>query len=170
MKHWCKFCGGLMVPWAWFNRCKRCHRNGLAVALVLLLTGCSTLKRPEELTWQGLRLVDTIATMQAMRDPCVQEGHPLTRAVIGEHPSGGEILLWGAGGALVHLGISDLLLNAGWKKTYTVWQTISIIDTAYSAGDSISVAMSTNRRKSPRVCDANPPKKIPGTPEGDTRR
>jgi hypothetical protein len=108
-----------------------------AAFLILALTvatGCTALQRPEELAWQGLHVVDMAQTVDGMRDSCVQESNPLTRAMIGEHPSTGRIVGYGIASSAVHAGVSDLLLTNGWSKTYKVWQAVSIADTGISIG------------------------------------
>lgn len=127
----------------------------LWLTLLFLLTGCTALRRPEELAWQGMRVADTLATLAIVGDPCYEEGHPLTRAMIGPNPTREDVLIWGAGGAIVHATVSEALLQKGWKKTYNLWQAITIIDTgaALHKGWSVGVRIGgDNKRRIENGC------------------
>lgn len=56
--------------------------------LVILLTGCGTL-RPEEIPWQALNIVDTVQALN-MDHSCQYEKNPLLSA----HPSDAEFAAW----------------------------------------------------------------------------
>src|SRR4051812_42223635 len=90
------------------------------VSVAFLSQGCSTLQRPEELTWQTMHAVDMVQTVDGMRDSCVREGHPLTRFLIGSKPDTKRILAYGAGSAYLHLFISDIMLDQGAERAYKV--------------------------------------------------
>lgn len=94
----------------------------------LALTGCATLSDPREASWQALNVIDALQTDTLRDDPCLKEGHPLTRELIGENPSRGKVIAWAAGGAALHLGVSHWLLDRGYTRTARVWQYISLTD------------------------------------------
>lgn len=100
----------------------------LPVVLVACLSGCSTLRQPEELTWQALRVVDVLQTMEFRVDPCVEEAHSITRRIIGKEPTKEAVIMNGIGGAAIHLGVSHFLRER-YPRSYALWQTVSIFDT-----------------------------------------
>ena len=115
--------------------------GAVLLAALVGLTGCTALRQPEELAWQGLHVYDTLQTADIVNDPCYAEGHPLTKALIGSDPSKQDVALWGVQSALFHAGVSELLLRKEWKKTYRVWQAITILDTGMAIRDGISIGV-----------------------------
>jgi hypothetical protein len=74
----------------WLSR-RRAPARGVAVAACALLSGCASMG-PAEIGWQTLHAVDTYQTMQIAQHPgCYREADPLTRPLIGEHPSEAEV-------------------------------------------------------------------------------
>lgn len=104
------------------------RRPILAVLTALQLCGCAALRDPYELAWQGANVVDALQTATLHDDPCLKEGHPLTRALIGENPSRESVAAWAIGGALLHAGVTNLLLERGWLRSARAWQLISLSD------------------------------------------
>lgn len=111
------------------------------VLLVLLTTGCTSLRRPEELAWQGMHVYDSLQTLDIVDDPCYKEGHPITGALIGENPSRQTVEAWAIGGAAFHAGVSELLLRRDMHKTYRIWQAVTLLDTGLAIRDGISVGV-----------------------------
>jgi hypothetical protein len=111
------------------------------LAAVFGISGCTALRQPEELAWQGMRVYDTLQTLDIVGDPCYKEGHAMTKQFIGENPSKGEVLAWGLGGALFHAGVSEVLLRRDMRKTYWLWQAVTIVDTGAAIRDGISIGV-----------------------------
>lgn len=116
-------------------------RKRAALLLPLLLSGCATLQQPAEIAWQSLHAVDMAQTVDGMRDSCVRESHPITRAIIGDKPSTGAIVAYGIGSAAFHAGVSHFLETRGLSRTYAVWQVVSIADTAAAIGKGWSIGI-----------------------------
>lgn len=114
-----------------------------AILLMVLLgvTGCTALSRPEELAWQGMHIYDTMQTADIVGDPCYAEGHPMTKVIIGDKPNKDSVLAWGVGSAVLHAGVSNLLLTHDHPTLYKVWQTVTILDTGASIGQGLSVGV-----------------------------
>lgn len=115
----------------------------LAVLIASLwgLAGCTALKRPEELAWQGMHVYDTLQTADIVGDPCYKEGHPITRKMIGTNPSSDSVAAWGVGSALFHAGVSDYLLRHDHPKLYWAWQSVTFIDTGMAIHDGVSIGV-----------------------------
>jgi len=118
----------------------------LLLAVVLLaavfgVVGCTALRQPEELAWQSMHVYDSLQTMDIVNDPCYAEGHAITAKLIGRNPSRGDVVGWAVGSAVFHAGVSELLLKRGMRKTYKVWQAVTILDTGMSISDGISVGV-----------------------------
>jgi hypothetical protein len=107
----------------------------------LALTGCTSLRRPEELAWQGLHVYDTLQTMNMADEPCYKENSPVTRAVLGADPSKGRVVAWGVGASLVHAGVSDWLITHEHPGAYRVWQTLTFVDTAIAVHGNYSIGV-----------------------------
>lgn len=103
--------------------------------------GCTALRQPEELAWQGLHVYDTLQTAAIVGDPCYKEGHPITRKLIGEQPTEESVAAWGVGSALFHAGVSEVLLRRDMRKTYRLWQAVTIVDTGMAIHDGISIGV-----------------------------
>lgn len=66
-------------------------KRAVAVTCAAMLAGCQSMPT-HEIAWQSLHAVDTYQTMNIARNPdCFREADPLTRAIVGEHPSTGEV-------------------------------------------------------------------------------
>jgi hypothetical protein len=105
-----------------------------AMAAAAGVTGCETLRQPEEMAWQALHVADVGQTLKIPGSPCLREGHPITSLLIGRQPTKAGVLAWGAASAGVHLLISDQLAARGMDRAYAVWQFVSIGDSAASVG------------------------------------
>lgn len=100
------------------------------IAASLLMTGCTAMESRDTQAWLALHAVDTIQTYHAAQDPeCFAEGNPLTRGLIGEHPSGSEVVAWSVGSAALHIGVAELLLRTDHPRLARVWQYVRIADT-----------------------------------------
>lgn len=123
--------------------------NRITVFLLaaLQLCGCAALRDPYELAWQGANVVDALQTATLHDDPCLKEGHPLTRALIGENPSRESVAAWAIGGAALHAGVTNLLLERGWRRGARVWQLITITDKG--------VAIAINHSNGVRIAGEN---------------
>lgn len=96
--------------------------------IIVLLSGCSNL--PQKRYWQaelGWQLVHGIDVLQTINGPaqsnCYIENDPITKRLIGERPSTGEVIGWGIGSGLLHYGISKGLERIGAKPWIKgVWQ------------------------------------------------
>lgn len=105
------------------------------------LVGCTALRQPEELAWQGMHVYDTLQTADIVGDPCYAEGHPLTSRMIGRDPSKEAVAAWGVGSALFHAGVSNLLLTRDHPRLYKAWQAVTILDTGMAIRDGISIGV-----------------------------
>ena len=66
-------------------------RRLLVTLAALAMTGCAGMPRAEY-GWQALHAVDTYQTMSIAENPeCWRENDPLTKRLIGEHPSTAEV-------------------------------------------------------------------------------
>ena len=96
----------------------------LLILLSLPFAGCQSLNLSnEEVAWQTLHMVDVAQTVSAAKDPCYIEDAWITQRLIGQQPSAGEVLLWGAGIAVGHAWVSHQLEDRGapgWvRKTWS---------------------------------------------------
>lgn len=92
------------------------------LCLGVLLSGCASMPDREDLTWYALHAIDTAQTYSVPRindsraaglSPCgAVEDHPVTRRLIGERPSRGEVLAWSVGFAAARWGFYELLERA----------------------------------------------------------
>ena len=90
---------------------------------------------PAEYAWQGLHAVDTYQTMQIARNPqCFEEADPLTRTLIGSHPSEAEVAAVMIAYSIGHAYVSGWLrertedaferetpARGGWYVARAVW-------------------------------------------------
>lgn len=113
----------------------------LILGWVGLLVGCTALKRPEELVWQGLHVYDTLQTIEIGKSYCYYESDPVTSRILGQSPEKKEVLAWGVGSALVHAGVSELLLRHDMAKTYRIWQSLTILSTAGTVYNNYSLGV-----------------------------
>ena len=115
----------------------------------VLSAGCQSLELSnEEIAWQTLHAVDIAQTLSAAQDPCYVEDAYITRQLIGSQPSTGEVLLWGAGVAVGHAWVTNLLEQQDaprWvQKTWS-----------YATITSTGVAIASNHSEGVRVFGAN---------------
>jgi hypothetical protein len=128
------------------------HHPKLLPALVIVLAvplfaGCQTLSR-QEMAWQALHAVDVAQTASAASDPCYVEDALITRQLIGANPSTEEVLLWGAGMAVGHAFVTNLLERSdapGWMRK--TWSYATITGTG--------LAVATNHSEGIRVFSDN---------------
>ena len=116
---------------------------------ILFSAGCQTFELSnEEIAWQTLHAVDIAQTLSAAQDPCYVEDAYLTKQLIGEQPSSGEVLLWGAGMAVGHAWVTSLLARhhaPGWvQKTWS-----------YATITSTGIAIASNHSEGVRVFGDN---------------
>ena len=129
------------------------HRRSTVLALVLLGSvfsgGCESLNLSrEEATWQALHAVDVAQTVSAANDPCYIEDAWVTQQLIGEQPSTGEVLLWGAGMAVGHAVVTHLLETQGAPKwLQKTW--------SYATIGGTGLAIATNHNEGIRVFGDN---------------
>jgi hypothetical protein len=130
------------------------RRASLAGGLLLasfFSAGCQTFELSnEEIAWQTLHAVDVAQTLSAAQDPCYVEDAYITRRLIGEQPSTGEVLLWGAGVAVGHAWVTNLLEHhqaPGWVQKTWSFATIT----------STGVAIASNHSEGVRIFGGNEP-------------
>jgi uncharacterized membrane protein len=133
-----------------YGHCSRTKVLFLAAA-ALLAGGCETVGLSgEEITWQTLHAVDVAQTISAAEDPCYVEDALITRQIIGSQPSGGEVLLWGAGMAVGHAWVSSALEARGAPRwLQKTWSFATITGTG--------IAIASNHSEGIRVIGSNRP-------------
>jgi hypothetical protein len=108
------------------------------LATLVVLTGCqsTTEFQKREIAWQAMHAVDIAQTMKAARDPCYVEDAWLTKKIIGEQPSDGEVLAWGVGSAVIHYVVSKTLESANAPQwVQKVWSYGTISYTGFTVAD-----------------------------------
>ena len=107
----------------------------IAVACALALSGCASMG-PAEITWQSLHAIDTHQTLEIARNPdCFREADPLTRALVGSHPSEAEAAAVMVAYSLGHYAVSrwlDVRADAApygsrWKDARALWHVVGIV-------------------------------------------
>ena len=95
--------------------------------LAVTAAGCETLP-PAEAVWQTAHLIDTAQTMQIAKNPeCYHEKNPITRSLIGKHPSEEAVVAWGIGMAVAHYQVTRLLTRYEAPRwVQWGWQAVSI--------------------------------------------
>lgn len=92
-------------------------KTPLVLTLLLLTAGCSTVSDTDR-AWYIMHAVDVAQTYQISQNPgCHGEGNPVTQSLIGVHPSGEEVILWGLATAALHHVVSPHLPE--WLSLYT---------------------------------------------------
>jgi hypothetical protein len=105
----------------------------------LLLGGCAALptdSKPPEAAYQALHAVDFAQTIQIARSPnCYHEADPLTKRLIGEHPSEGQVRAAWALTSTVHLAVTgwldrevDATDSKAWRIARGTWHVLTIAD------------------------------------------
>jgi hypothetical protein len=136
------------------------------IALTMLLSGCQALKTPESQAWLALHAVDTVQTFRIADDPrCFKESDSLTRRLIGEHPSDGEVAAWAIGSAALHLGVTELLLRNEHPRLAKAWQWVRIGVTAAAVADNYTIGVRIGSPNDPKYpCMESQPSRIPEPP------
>lgn len=103
-------------------------KAAVSIACGALLSGCQSVPPAYgEAAWQALHAVDTAQTLHVARSPeCYYERAPLTRALVGAHPSEAEVAAVMLGYALLHRYLTEHL-EGRWLRVY---QATSFISTA----------------------------------------
>ena len=97
-----------------------------------LLSGCQSMDE-RELTWQTLHAIDVSQTLNAASDPCYKEVSWMTKRLIGEQPSDGEVIVWGIATAMAHMWIANTLEERNAPKwVQAVWDLGTIGHTGYA--------------------------------------
>jgi hypothetical protein len=102
-----------------------------------------------------MHLIDAIQTDRIVDDPCLKEGHPITREIIGENPSHGAVVAWAIAGAVEHALVTQFFLNRGWERAARAWQFVTIGDTGRSIYEGYRVGVrigSPNKRHIENGC------------------
>lgn len=136
-------------------------RTALAIASLCCtapLTACTTLpslrdvNSTGELLYQGLHAVDVAQTVHgSAEDRCYQESDPVTRRLIGYHPSRMGVIGWGAGWAGLHYAGHAIL--SGWAPAWvdSVFEAVTIGQAAGYVSHNIQVGV---RLGAPNVLQA----------------
>lgn len=95
--------------------------------------------RPEsEWAWQVLHAVDTAQSIHIARAPeCFYENAPLTRTIVGKHPSEAEVAAIMVGYSLLHTYLTDRL-EGRWLRTY---QVVSFINSARNVANNHRIGL-----------------------------
>ena len=109
------------------------------IACGTLLSGCDTLPLAKgEAAWQLLHAVDTAQTIHIARAPeCFYENAPLTRAIIGKHPSEAEVAAIMVGYSMLHQYVSRRL-EGNWLRAF---QVVSIANTARNVANNHRIGL-----------------------------
>lgn len=112
----------------------RLTRASAVLFCIIWLSACQSMDRQEK-TWQVLHAIDVAQTLNAASDPCYKENAWLTKRLIGEQPSDGEVIAWGVGTSLIHAWVSNALEDRGapiWVQK--VWELGTLGHTSYAVG------------------------------------
>jgi hypothetical protein len=135
-------------------------RSAIAAAILISLSGCASVERylgpgwedradsnPDdkfvlaEGAWQTLNVLDSMQTIHIANAPeCYSEGNPVTRALVGEHPSKEKVIAVGIVYGLAHYGISKWLerkeneqgQTSGWRTLRITWHIAGLINKGFS--------------------------------------
>ena len=102
--------------------------------ILILLTGCSTVRGNAELAWQTENFIDMGQTLNtAARPDCYKETNSITALLIGNHPSKGAVVGISVAYSLGHLLISKAIEHKvhkidskGWKYIEGFWHAIGL--------------------------------------------
>ena len=123
-----------MLPW-WLRDCAVCRGRALALVAAALLGGCAGAPIRYEAAWQALHLVDLGQTVHIARTPsCYYEAMPVTRDLIGRHPSSGEAVLLMLAYSGLHWYL-DERLEGPWRTGFRVaTMAITVRNVVHNAG------------------------------------
>lgn len=108
---------------------------------IVLLCGCESMPRGE-LAYQTLHAVDVLQTINGpATDDCYKEANPITRRIVGEKPSKGQVVAWGVGQGLLHYGISSYLEDNSPGWIYGAWQILSTGTVAITIHDNYELGV-----------------------------
>lgn len=110
---------------------------------------------PAGYAWQALHAVDTYQTIRIAENPeCWREADPLTRSLIGEHPSTGEVvavmLAYSVGHALVSTWLedrTDAAFAAGspnrgaWYIARGAWHVVGLVSKGVTVGRNNNIGL-----------------------------
>lgn len=106
------------------------NKTRIILLLCLGLLGCADIKqfnRGAEATYQAVHIVDMVQTVHGpASDSCYAEVDPISRAVVGPHPSQATDIAWGFSESLIHYGVHRFLAGHEWNVADTVWQALTI--------------------------------------------
>lgn len=139
--------------------------RSLILAALAGLSGCTALETRESQAWLALHAVDTIQTFRIANSPqCYEEGDSITRALIGAHPSDGEVIAWSVGMAGLHLGVTELLLRNDHPKVAKAWQYFRIGVTASAIAENHSIGIRIGSPNKPPAGACLAPSRSPPDP------
>lgn len=103
-----------------------------------IMAGCalSPEARNTEIAYQALNVIDTGQTISTARNPNVySEADPITRSIIGAHPTTAHVYEAMAAIAILHAGVTFWLDShdqgdGPWHTASLLWQAISLTDKA----------------------------------------
>ena len=120
-----------------------------ALLLSLALCGCATTRGNAELTWQAMNVVDLGQTLHIANGvDCYHERNPLTRTLIGRHPSEGAVIGVMVGYSALHFGVSKFLEHQTkttgrqfWKVMEGAWHVVSLTTKANTVKDNHDIGL-----------------------------
>jgi len=95
--------------------------------LILTLSGCQALHSPSEYTYQVLNVVDMGQTLYIADNPDRYYENVADWA-IGRHPSRRSVVAFMGAEAVLHAGVTEVLLRNDMTKTAALWQCLTIGD------------------------------------------
>ncbi len=123
--------------------------TSVAAIAAASLGGCAhmdSVTAAGETTWQSLHVLDAVQTYRGpASDPCYYESDPLTRRLIGRHPSQAGVVGWGVGLSTLHYGVTALLADHGAPRWLQwTWQTVTSSSTAATVSHNVSIGLHMN--------------------------
>jgi len=112
----------------------------LRVTIALVLSGCATLREPDESAWQTMHVIDTIQTVHLVSDSRYKEVE--SAWLIGAHPSDETVLAWSMGTALAHAGITHLLVQNEHPRLAKIWQYVTLSALCSTVGQNAAIGIS----------------------------
>lgn len=116
----------------------------LLIVAIAMMQGCATTAGNEEIAWQVANVIDTGQTETIAREPDRwREMDPVTRNLIGSHPSEKSVYLCMAGYAVLHVGVSALLEHevethgesSLWPKILNAWEFTTLSAKGFEIGN-----------------------------------